>query len=79
MEQYQIDVLVQEIQLAGTRITEAIEENTEKVQELLERIECIDNSLDDIKEARGINEQSDADFRENVLEWLRRIHQQGTT
>ncbi|KKL70394.1 hypothetical protein LCGC14_2105380, partial [marine sediment metagenome] len=42
------------------------------------RIECIDNTLDDFKDQRGVKEQSDAEFRENVLEWLRRIHQQGT-
>lgn len=30
-------------------ILEAVEENTAKVQELLERVECIDNNLDDIK------------------------------
>ena len=32
-----------------TQIVDAIELNTEKVQELLERVECIDNTLDDIK------------------------------
>ncbi|KKL07961.1 hypothetical protein LCGC14_2580720, partial [marine sediment metagenome] len=61
-----------------SKVVDAIELNTEKLQEVLERIECIDNTLDDFKDQRGIKEQSDADFRENVLEWLRRIHQQGT-
>ncbi len=61
-----------------SKVVDAIELNTEKLQEVLERIECIDNTLDDFKDQRGIKEQSDAEFRENVLEWLRRIHQQGT-
>ena len=60
-------------------VIEAVEETTAKVQELLERVECIDNSLDDIRDARGVQEQSAADFKDNVLEWLRRLHQQGTT
>lgn len=32
-----------------SKVVDAIELNTEKVQELLERVECIDNTLDDIK------------------------------
>lgn len=32
------------------KIVDAIEQNTEKVQELLERVECIDNALDDIRD-----------------------------
>lgn len=50
----------------------------EKTQELLKRVECIDNTLDDFKDARGINEQFDAQFRENVLGWLQKLHQQGS-
>ena len=61
-----------------SKVVDAIELNTEKLQEVLERIECIDNTLDDFKDQRGVKEQSDVEFRENVLEWLRRIHQQGT-
>ena len=60
------------------KLFDALERNTEKLQDLLERVECIDNSLDDIKDARGVNEQSEADYRENVLGWLLKLHTQGS-
>ncbi len=63
--------LFSSLQQFVTPIVEAIDKNTDKSQELLERLECIDNALDDIKDT------ADKDFRENILEWLRRIHQQG--
>ena len=33
-----------------SKILDAIEQNTEKVQELLERVECIDNSMDEVRD-----------------------------
>ena len=45
-------------------VIQSIDLNTEKLQEVLDQ--------------RGIKEQSEADFQENVLGWLQRIHQQGT-
>lgn len=39
------------------RLIEAVEENTEKVQELLERVECIDNTLDDLKDNQFNDEE----------------------
>jgi len=47
-----------------TKVVDALEQNTEKVQELLERVECIDNSLDDIK---------DEDCQNAILEGLNQI------
>ena len=59
-------------------LVDAINRNTEKLSETLERIELIEGLIESTRDQRGIKEQSDAEFRENVLEWLRRIHQQGT-
>ena len=51
-----------------SRVVDATELNTEKLQELLERVECIDNSLDDIKDNDDIPE---------ILECIKAIVQQG--
>ena len=69
---------IQALDDIAQKVIDAIELNTEKLQELLERIECIDNTLDDFKEQRNESEAAFFEHRENVLGWLQKIHQQGT-
>lgn len=42
-------LILEGIEIQTSKIVDALEQNTEKVQELLERVECIDNTLDDLK------------------------------
>ena len=45
-----MDINIHDVRELVTKIVDALEQNTEKVQELLERVECIDNTLDDIQD-----------------------------
>lgn len=77
MDERDRELLIEAMNLNSIATIEAIELNTEKVQELLERVECIDNTLDDIRDARGPNEQALGEYRENVLGWFQKLHTQG--
>ena len=68
MDQQDRDLLIEALNLNTSAIVEAIEDNTERVQELLERLECIDNSLDEMRDKDPILEA----IRELQRQFLRR-------
>jgi hypothetical protein len=70
MEQQDRALLIEAININSVAIVEALEVNTEKVQELLERVECIDNTLDDIKD-----EDCQAETLKGQNEIIRRLEQ----
>jgi hypothetical protein len=57
------------------KIVDAIELNTEKVQELLERVECIDNTLDDIRDEDCQNAMLEG--QNQIIRRLDQLIQQG--
>ena len=61
-------LILEAININCVPIVEAIELNTEKLQELLERVECIDNTLDDMK-----SEDCQAAMLEGQNEIVRRL------
>lgn len=61
-----MDMNLNDMKEIAASITDKIEESTEKLQEILERVECIDNSLDDLR-----------DKADEQLEQLKIIVQQG--
>lgn len=70
----------EELALELEPLITAVDNNTEKQQEILERLECMDNTLDDISSliTNTLNEQEDKPTTEGseVIDLLRRISQQ---
>ncbi len=66
-----------ELDMAVEKIVDAIEKNTDKLQEVLERIECIDNTFDDVKQTLTDSANEAEDYNDNITSRLDTIIQQG--
>ncbi|KKN64446.1 hypothetical protein LCGC14_0491340 [marine sediment metagenome] len=64
METEDLNKIILAIHARSAIIVETIDKNTSKLQEI----------LDELREHRST---ADAEFKENLLVWLQRLHQQG--
>ena len=70
-----MDINIHDVKEFVTKIVDALEQNTEKVQELLERVECIDNTLDDIQEKDC--QEANLECQNQIVRRLDQLIQQG--